>query len=558
MRNTALNLIIFSVNILLLFTCCNQIKQAEREHGKNQTPIPADALVIEEELQLEPPRTAEPPPPLPPPPPPAIPEESEQAIYIPKPTIPIQGQAFENTYKNVKTAPYSTFSIDVDNAAYSQIRSQINQGRLPYPSSVRIEEMINYFEYDYPQPEADHPFSVNTEMATCPWNTKRHLLHIGLQGKDLKKDNLPPSNLVFLLDVSGSMDRPNKLPLLKSAFKMLVNELRPEDKVAIVVYAGASGLVLDGTSGEKKRAIRAALNQLQAGGSTAGASGIQLAYKVAKENFIPNGNNRVILATDGDFNVGPSSEAELVQLIENKRNQGIFLSIIGFGDGDYQDEKMEQLADNGNGNYHYIDQLSEAKKVLVNEFGGTLYTIAKDVKLQLEFNPNQVKAYRLIGYENRVLEDQDFNDDLKDAGELGAGHTVTALYELILADSKEAIPGIDELKYQQVPKPTLSQKAYSDELLTIKLRYKQPDQNTSTKLETIVKNKGRTYAGASNNFKFSAAVAAYGLLLKNSKYAGNTSIDLIQTLGKSGKGLDRKGYRREFLEMVENSVVLMQ
>ena len=343
----------------------------------------------------------------------------------------------ENGYKNVKNNPLSTFSIDVDNASYSNIRRFINSGTLPPADAVRIEEMINYFKYDYPEPRGEHPFSVFTELAICPWNRNHQLLQVGLRGKSIDKTSLPPSNLVFLIDVSGSMNYPNKLPLLKSAFGLLVNELRPQDHVAIVVYAGAAGLVLESTPGNRKELIMSAIDNLEAGGSTAGGAGLKLAYNEAEKNFVKGGNNRIILATDGDFNVGESSNGGMERLVEEKRDLGVFITVLGFGMGNIKDDKMEIIADKGNGNYSYIDNLQEARRVLVSEFGGTLFTIAKDVKFQLEFNPAKVESYRLIGYENRLLNDEDFNDDTKDAGEMGSGHMVTALYEIVPAGSDE-------------------------------------------------------------------------------------------------------------------------
>jgi Ca-activated chloride channel family protein len=334
----------------------------------------------------------------------------------------------ENGFRNVLNNPLSTFSIDVDNASYSNIRRFINMGKLPPADAVRIEEMINYFKYDYPEPEGVHPFSVYTELAVCPWNKNHQLLQVGLRGKSIDKSDLPPSNIVFLIDVSGSMNDYNKQPLLKSSFGLLVNELRPVDRVAIVVYAGAAGLVLESTPGNRKEIIMAAIDNLEAGGSTAGGAGLRLAYKEAEKNFIKGGNNRIILATDGDFNVGESWNGAMERLVEEKRNLGVFITVLGFGMGNYKDDKMELIADKGNGNYSYIDNLQEARKVLVREFGGTLFTIAKDVKFQIEFNPSKVKSYRLIGYENRLLNEEDFNDDTKDAGEMGSGHNVTALY----------------------------------------------------------------------------------------------------------------------------------
>jgi len=385
----------------------------------------------------------------------------------------------ENGFKDVLHNPLSTFSIDVDKASYSNVRRFLNMGQLPPMDAVRIEEMVNYFNYDYPEPDGKHPFSVYNEISECPWNTSHPLLHVGLKGKSIDKDKLPASNLVFLLDVSGSMGSPNKLPLLKQAFRMLVNELRPEDRVAIVVYAGAAGLVLESTDGSEKQEILAALDKLQSGGSTAGGAGLKLAYKVAQDHFIEDGNNRIILATDGDFNVGSSSNAEMERMIEQKRENGVFMTVLGFGMGNYKDDKMEIIADKGNGNYAYIDNIQEARKVFITEFGGTLFTIAKDVKFQMEFNPARVKGYRLVGYENRLLNDEDFNDDKKDAGEMGAGHTVTALYELIPAGSDESLKRIDPLKYQAGRKENKkSEKVKADsgaELMTVKLRYKQPD-----------------------------------------------------------------------------------
>ena len=461
----------------------------------------------------------------------------------------------ENGYKDVLKQPLSTFSIDVDKASYANVRRFINMGQLPPMDAVRIEEMINYFIYDYPEPEGKHPFSVYTELAACPWNPKHHLLHIGLKGKSIDKTELPASNLVFLLDVSGSMNSPNKLPLLKNAFHMLVNELREEDRVAIVVYAGAAGLVLKSTEGTHKEEILSAIEKLSAGGSTAGGEGLLLAYKVAEENFIEGGNNRIILATDGDFNIGVSSNAEMERLIEKKRENGVFMTVLGFGMGNYKDDKMEIIADKGNGNYAYIDNIQEARKVMVAEFGGTLFTIAKDVKFQLEFNPARVKSYRLIGYENRLLNDEDFNDDKKDAGEMGAGHNVTALYELIPAGSDENTGSIDPLKYQRnskTEKPDLSA-----ELLTVKLRYKQPDGKTSTLYEEPVQGKLLGKKSTTESFRFSAAVAEFGLILRDSEYKENASIEQIISLAQSGRGTDPEGYRGEFIKLVRTAGTLI-
>lgn len=377
----------------------------------------------------------------------------------------------ENNFKTAKSTPLSTFSIDVDAASYSNMRRFINNGENPPIDAVRIEEMVNYFNYNYPQPKDNDPFSITTEMSDCAWNPKHKLIHIGIQGKEIEADNLPSSNLVFLLDVSGSMSSPHKLPLLKKSFSLLIKNLTEKDRVAIVVYAGAAGLVLPSTPGNQKEKILNALNNLNAGGSTAGGAGIKLAYNVATENFIKEGNNRVILATDGDFNIGASSDGEMTRLIEKKRESGVFLTCLGFGMGNYKDSKMETLADKGNGNYAYIDNILEAKKVLVTEMGGTMHTIAKDVKIQVEFNPNKIASYKLIGYENRLLSDADFNDDTKDAGELGSGHTVTALYEVVMQGSSEDIPAIDPLRYQE--KKEVSN-LKSSEVLTVKFRYKAP------------------------------------------------------------------------------------
>ncbi len=461
----------------------------------------------------------------------------------------------ENGFKDVTHYPLSTFSIDVDRASYSNVRRFLNMGQLPPKDAVRIEEMINYFNYDYPEPEGKHPFSVYTEISRCPWNESHQLLHIGLKGKSIDKSELPASNLVLLIDVSGSMSAANKLPLLKQAFRMLVNELRPEDRVAMVVYAGAAGLVLESTPGSRKEEIIAALDRLQSGGSTAGGAGLKLAYKVAQENFIEEGNNRIILATDGDFNVGASSNAEMERMIEEKREHGVFMTVLGFGMGNYKDDKMEIIADKGNGNYAYIDNIQEARKVFITEFGGTLFTIAKDVKFQIEFNPARVKGYRLVGYENRLLNDEDFNDDTKDAGEMGAGHTVTALYELIPAGSNESLKSIDPLKYQSSrEKQKASAKVKADlsaELMTVKLRYKQPDGNTSTKVEIPVKGKVLDLDETSDNFRFSAAIAEFGLILRDSRYREEATIEQVIALAKGARGDDEEGYRSEFLKLVK-------
>ncbi len=480
-------------------------------------------------------------------------------LMIARPEAPLEAPSREgydtikeNEFKSAQKEPLSTLSIDVDTAAYANIRRFLNMSRLPPADAVRIEELINYFSYDYPNPK-EQPFSINTEISAAPWAPEHRLIHVGLQGKKIDLQALPPSNLVYLLDVSGSMRRANKLPLLKAAFKLLVKNMRVQDRVAIVVYAGAAGLVLPSTPGKQQEKILAALDGLRAGGSTAGGAGIKLAYKVAQDNFIKGGNNRIILATDGDFNVGQSSDGELVRLIEEKRKSGVFLSILGFGMGNYQDAKMQKLAQHGNGNHAYIDSILEAKKVLVKEMGGTLFTIAKDVKIQIEFNPNRVKAYRLIGYENRILAAKDFNDDKKDAGELGAGHTVTALYEIIPAGSKEQISGIDELKYQ---KSTLSPAAGSQEMMTLKLRYKAPDDDKSKLISQPILD--QQIKETSDNFRFSAAVAMFGMSLRDSKFKGSSSWAKIKQLGEGAKGKDLEGYRAEFVQLVKKAELLKQ
>ena len=459
----------------------------------------------------------------------------------------------ENPFKVVKNDPLSTFSIDVDTASYSNLRRFINEGRIPPKDAVRIEELINYFTYDYPQPEGDRPFSITTEISNAPWNQKHKLVRVGLQGKKIDTENLPPNNLVFLLDVSGSMNYANKLPLIKSAFRLLVDELTEKDTVSIVVYAGAAGLVLPPTSGNEKDKILGAIEQLDAGGSTAGGEGIKLAYELAKRFYKASGNNRVILATDGDFNVGTSSDAELVRLIENYRDEGIFLTVLGFGTGNFKDAKMEKLANKGNGNYAYIDSLLEAKKVLVTEMGATLLTIAKDVKIQVEFNPAKVQAYRLIGYENRLLAAQDFNDDKKDAGELGAGHSVTALYEVIPVgvETDVNLPDVEDLRYQQ---NNVDPSAYnSDELMLVKFRYKEPKGTVSKLIQQPVVDGGLQFENASNDLKFAAAIAQFGMILRDSEYKGNANFNDVLKLAKESKGVDLEGYRAEFIKMVETS-----
>lgn len=462
----------------------------------------------------------------------------------------------ENKFLKATDNPLSTFSIDVDAASYSNVRRFLNQGQLPPAGAVRIEEMINYFQYEYPQPKNDQPFSINTEISDAPWNKEHKLVLIGLQGKKIPTANLPASNLVFLIDVSGSMQGPNRLPLVKSSMKMLVDQLREQDKVSIVVYAGAAGLVLKPTSGDEKTTIKNAIDNLEAGGSTAGGAGIKLAYKTANEYFVKGGNNRVILCTDGDFNIGESSDDAMERLIENERKSGVFLTVLGYGMGNYKDNKMQKLADKGNGNHAYIDGISEAKKVLVNEFGGTLFTIAKDVKLQIEFNPSKVQGYRLIGYENRMLAKEDFNDDKKDAGELGSGHTVTALYEVIPVGVKsDFLKNVDPLKYQNNDKP-LSKTSHTDEIMTVKFRYKAPDGDISKLIEHPLKDDQLSISKTSDNFRFAASVAEFGMLLRNSEFKADASYDNIIKVAKKAKGNDEEGYRSEFIRLVESAQLL--
>jgi Ca-activated chloride channel homolog len=458
----------------------------------------------------------------------------------------------ENPFLETTRAPLSTFSIDVDTASYANVRRYLNDGQLPPADAVRIEELINYFEYDYPQPVGDVPFSVNTEVASCPWNAKHKIVQIGLQGKKVSLDNVPPSNLVFLIDVSGSMNDPRKLPLLKDAMRIMVNQLSNKDRVSIVVYAGSSGLVLPSTPAGNKGEIFGAIEDLEAGGSTNGGQGIQLAYAVAQNNFIREGNNRVILATDGDFNVGLSSDNDLVNLIEQKRESGIFLSVLGFGSGNYNDSMMEKLADKGNGNYAYIDSQEEARKSLGDQIAGTLLTIAKDVKIQVEFNPAKVAGYRLIGYENRLLADRDFNDDKKDAGEIGSGHTVTALYEIVPAGQKVENDGI-ELKYSRT-EPVETR--FNDELMTVKLRYKEPNADESKLLTMGLLDRNNSIENASDNLRFASAVAQFGLILRDSRYKGNSNFTRARNLANSSLGSDLKNYRNDFLNLIDKASAL--
>ncbi len=454
----------------------------------------------------------------------------------------------ENKFQNPKDEPLSTFSIDVDRAAYSNVRRYLNDHQLPPAGAVRVEEMINYFNYNYEAPDDDKVFAIEHSLTHCPWNKKHQILHIGLQGKRMESQNLPSSNLVFLIDVSGSMSDYNKLPLVKSSLNLLVDNLREQDRIAIVVYAGSAGLVLPSTSGNEKGKIKYAIEKLSSGGSTAGGEGIELAYKIAKRNFIDDGNNRVLLATDGDFNVGISSDAGLVKLIEGKRKDNIFLSVLGYGMGNYKDNKMQKLADSGNGNHAYIDNIKEAKKTLVEEFGGTLFTIAKDVKIQIEFNPEFVNGYRLIGYENRMLNKEDFNDDKKDAGELGAGHTVTALYEIIPAKKKsKEMVSVDDLKYQQIQ--SVENKT---DLATIKLRYKKPKGTKSTKEEHTISTE--LTREPNENAQFALCVAEFGMLLRNSKFVKKGSYENI--LDRIDPYIGEDEYKAEFKSLVEHAMNL--
>ncbi len=464
----------------------------------------------------------------------------------------------ENPFLQVARNPLSTFSIDVDTASYANVRRFLKRGELPPPDAVRIEEMINYFDYDYPSPTEDYPFSINTLVAGCPWQPRHRLVRIGLKGKEIDRGERPSANLVFLLDVSGSMDEPDKLPLLKRAMKLLVQELTPQDRVAAAIYAGGSGLALPSTPclKENKVFILSALDKLEPGGATHGSEGIKLAYDVAQKHLIPGGINRVILATDGDFNVGVTNEGDLVRLIQEKAESGIFLTVLGFGTGNLKDSTMEKLADKGNGNYGYIDSITEARKLLVDEMGATLVTIAKDVKIQVEFNPAQVAAYRLIGYENRLLRDEDFNDDTKDAGEIGAGHTVTALYEIVPTGVEYKGPGVDDLKYQQ-PRTT-TEAADSGELLTVKLRYKKPDADVSKRLIMAVNDIGLQFDQAGKDFKFAAAAAAFGMLLRDSAFKGNATYDDVIQMARAGRGEDEHGYRAEFINLVENAAAMSE
>ncbi len=486
--------------------------------------------------------------------------ESRDFAAAPEPQENVGGEEydriFDNDFLSPATNPLSTFSIDVDPASYSNVRRYIRNGTLPPASAVRIEELVNYFPYDYPQPSGEHPVSVSTDIARAPWNPANKIVQIGIQGRNIRPDRIPPGNLVFLVDVSGSMAQDDKLPLLQRSLRVLVEQLRSEDHVAIVTYAGSAGLVLPPTSGADKERILAAIDGLEAGGGTAGEGGIRMAYEVAGRNFRSDGNNRVILATDGDFNVGLSSEEELVNLIETQRSSGVFLTVLGFGEGNLKDDRMEALADKGNGQYAYIDGMDEARKMFSGQLASTMFTIAKDVKIQVEFNPARVKSYRLIGYENRTLAARDFNDDSRDAGEMGAGHSVTALYEIVPADAAVR-PGVDPLKYQSSgAHPELYAGNGGEEIMTVKLRYKHPQGEESRLMTAAVADRDGALESASPNLRFAAAVAEWGMLLRNSKYRGASSYDHVLAIARKSVGHDDEGYRAEFIDLVSSSILL--
>lgn len=461
----------------------------------------------------------------------------------------------ENSFLTALNHPLSTFSIDVDTASYANVRRFLTSGQMPPPDAVRIEELVNYFKYNYPQPRGEAPFAANIEIAGCPWNAGHRLVRIGLKGREIAQDKRPPSNFVFLIDVSGSMQPQERLPLIKQALRQLVKKMTENDRVAIVIYAGAAGVKLQSTSCEQKEKILQAIDELGAGGSTAGAAGIQAAYEVAQENFIKGGVNRVLLCTDGDFNVGMTDQNQLVKMIEDKAKNGVALTTLGVGTDNYKDALMQKLADKGNGNYAYLDTLEEAQKALIDQMSGTLVTIAKDVKIQVEFNPAQVGAYRLIGYEKRMLRKEDFNNDKKDAGEIGAGHTVTALYEVVPAGGEIRSGEVDDLKYQKPAeeKPERYISTGSKELLTLKLRYKQPDGDTSRLLEFPVTDGGKSFSRASDDFKFATAVAEFGMLLRDSEFKGNSSYGAVLELAQEAKGTDAEGYRSEFLNLARKA-----
>lgn len=493
----------------------------------------------------------------PPAPPAPQPAPMRQVVVMPERAVPpplyhteSYANVPEGAFQSAAIAPLSTFSIDVDTASYANVRRYLNDGQRPPRDAVRIEELLNYFRYDYPAPAGDAPFATLTEVASCPWRPEHYLARIGIKGREIPADRRPAANLVFLIDVSGSMDAPDKLPLVRQSLHLLAEQLEARDRIAMAVYAGATGLALPSTRGDRKRPIMAALDELRSGGSTNGGAGIQLAYRIARENFIDGGINRVILATDGDFNVGITSQPDLLALIEQKRQEGIFLTVLGFGTGNLKDRTLEMLADKGNGVYAYIDSLREGRKVLVEQLSGTLQTIAKDVKIQVEFNPARIEAYRLIGYENRALAAEDFNDDTKDAGEIGAGHTVTALYELAPAGAHT----VDPLRYQPgrvaIAPPVA---APANELFNLKLRYKAPDSDTSSRLEFPFRDEVEAFEDSTRDFKFASAVAGFGMLLRDSEHKGGTSWDSVLAWAGEGRGEDELGYRDEFVGLVQKA-----
>ncbi len=487
----------------------------------------------------------------------------QSAIYPPPRPVPPSGESYkgseENSYLRPQDAPLSTFAIDVDSASYANVRRFLDEGKLPPREAVRVEELVNYFRYNYPEPNDGSPFRVVTAVQPCPWNPKHLLVRIGLKAKEVDTSKRPPANLVFLIDVSGSMAEENKLPLLKRGMKLLAENVREDDQISIVTYAGTAGVALEGGTGKEKTRIVSVIESLQAGGSTNGQGGIQMAYDLARRHFVKGGINRVLLATDGDFNVGVSDTDTLVKMMQDEAKSGVFLSVLGFGQGNLQDNRLESLADKGNGQYAYIDTFHEARKVLLEQASGTLLTVAKDVKIQVEFNLAKVGAYRLIGYENRMLEAKDFNDDRKDAGEIGAGHTVTALYEIAAPGDPSADPKVDPLKYQSNSldlKAAPAKADGSDELMTVKLRYKQPDKSESVRTQDVPV-KASASGEPDGEFKFAAAVAAFGMLLRGSNFDGEAGMDMVLELARQGKGEDSDGYRAEFIKLAKTAKELL-
>jgi Ca-activated chloride channel homolog len=500
------------------------------------------------------------------PPPPAV-RSQEALTYVgrsggnsipPSPGTESYARVGENAFVRAIQEPLATFSIDVDTASYSNVRRFLNQNQLPPADAVRIEELVNYFSYDYARPSGSRPIGASMEITDAPWNPRHRLVRIGVKAREIEANRRPPSNLVFLIDVSGSMNTPQKLPLLKTGLKMLVDQLGENDVVSMVVYASATGLVLPPTSGEHKSVIAQAIDNLQAGGSTNGGAGIQLAYRQATANFIRGGVNRVILMTDGDFNVGITSQAELTSLIEDRAKSGVFLSVLGFGMGNLKDSTMEKLADMGNGHYAYIDTLNEARKVLVEEMSATLVTVAKDVKIQVDFNPGRVEAYRLIGYENRALRPEDFNNDLKDAGDMGAGHTVTALFEVVPRGVAVPGPSVDPSVFQPVPRTAPPAVSASGDILVLRVRYKLPEASDSTRMDVPLADRRIAFSDASPDFRFAASVAAFGMILKNSSYRGEATLGWVLDTATASHGRDRSGYRDEFASLVQKAIALRE